>query len=155
MSLLDILAGPVKGLLEGVSKIFDEAKFSGEEKAEAKQKLAELELQFTTQFENTLRRELEAKEQIIVAELRQDDKFTKRARPMVVYVGLGAFLFNYVLVPNLALLFGTPLTPVEFPPEFWYGWSGIVATWAVGRTVEKRAAIQGKEVGKFTKILTG
>lgn len=155
MSLLDILAGPVKGLLSGVSEIFDEAKFSGEEKAAAKQKLAELELQFTTQFEETLRRELEAKERIIVAELAQDDKFTKRARPMVVYVGLGAFLFNYVIVPNLALLFGTILTPVEFPKEFWYGWSGIVATWAVGRTVEKRAMIQGKEVGRFTKILTG
>ena len=52
----------------------------------------------------------------------------------------GFILFNYSLVPFVGRLIGTPVEPLVLPPEFWYGWSGIVATWSLGRSMEKRGA---------------
>lgn len=93
-----------------------------------------------SEIEQTLRSELQAKERILVAELQQGDAYTKRARPTVVYAGLASTLFNYTIVPVLSKILGADIEPLKLPEEFWYGWSGIVATWSVGRTMEKRGA---------------
>ncbi|MFT5658143.1 MAG: hypothetical protein ACI9KN_001422 [Gammaproteobacteria bacterium] len=37
----------------------------------------------------------------------------------------------------------------ELPKEFWYGWTGIVGTWGIGRTFEKRGA-----TGKLVQGIT-
>jgi hypothetical protein len=100
-----------------------------------------------SEIEQTIRAELAAKERILVAELKQGDAYTKRARPTVVYVGLGFIGINYVFIPllaRIAALFGaegidsTPLT--DLPSEFWVAWGGICATWVVGRSAEKRGS---------------
>jgi hypothetical protein len=43
----------------------------------------------------------QAKSEIMVEELKQKDKFTKRARPSVVYGGLFMIFLNYVIFPMI------------------------------------------------------
>ena len=92
--------------------------------------------------------EIQAKRDIIVAELQHGDGFTKRARPMVVYVGLGAMVFNYCFIPFfkfiigiIAQLGGSTITitpePFALPPEFWWAWGGVLSIYVVGRSAEK------------------
>lgn len=92
--------------------------------------------------------EIHAKRDIIVAELQQSDNFTKRARPAVVYTGLGAMVFNYCFIPFfkfvigvIAQLGGSTITitpePFALPPEFWWAWGGVLSVYVVGRSVEK------------------
>lgn len=138
--LSNIFGGSIGKVVEQVGNVIDEFNLSGEEKQKFKLQLEALLQKRDAEIEETLRRELQAKERILVAELTQGDNYTKRARPTVVYAGLGFIFFNYSLVPVLSKLIGAPVTPLELPPEFWYGWSGIVATWTIGRTFEKRGA---------------
>jgi len=99
---------------------------------------------------------LDAQKSIIVAEMQQGDKFTKRARPTVVYAGL-AFIFLNNVVPKIALYVAAlsgkviPTMPqMELPTEFWWAWTSICSVWAVGRTMEKRGA-----EGKILSLITG
>lgn len=158
MGLLDVLTGPVKGLVGAIGGVIDNLHTSDEEKMAANLQIAALAADTELKMTQELTKELEAKERVIVAELQQGDNYTKRARPTVVYVGLGAFILNYVLIPNIAIAFGTVLIPVEFPVEFWAGWSGIVMTWTIGRSMEKRTITQNgsaDSTSKLVKIITG
>jgi len=97
-----------------------------------------------------MRAELQAKERILVAELTQGDSYTKRARPTVVYAGLAFIFINYCLVPIIGKLFAVDIPELSLPKAFWAGWSGIVATWSVGRSFEKRGASN-----RFVRAITG
>ena len=102
------------------------------------------------EIEETIRTELQAKERVLVAELTQGDSYTKRARPTVVYAGLTFILINYCIIPAIQSLAGVLVKPFDLPTEFWVGWSGIVATWTIGRSAEKRGARN-----RLTSIITG
>lgn len=78
-----------------------------------------------------IEQELKTKENILIAELNQNDNYTKRARPTVVYFGLLIILWNYVIIPYIGM------SPVIFPSEFWMSWGGITSAWVVGRSFEK------------------
>lgn len=104
-----------------------------------------------SEIEQTIQAELQAKEKVMVAELQQGDNYTKRARPTVVYAGLGFIFFNYCLIPVISRFLGTAdVGPLELPTAFWAGWSGIVATWSIGRSAEKRGTRN-----KVTDFVTG
>lgn len=81
--------------------------------------------------------EYESKKEIIVAELQHGDNFTKRARPSIVYVGLGVIIYNYCLVPTLQSIASVPLVQFNLPEEFWYAWTGVCGVYAWGRSKEK------------------
>jgi hypothetical protein len=112
----------------------------------------------------------DAKSRIIVAELSQGDNYTKRARPTVVYGGLLMIAINYVLFPFLARLAAASylfsgaagqvpqslinlLSPLDLPGEFWAAWGGVVGTWVLGRSLEKRGATGN--LGKIAGLITG
>jgi len=145
MGILDTIFGGVGDLLNPVKDIVDDLHTSDEEKAAAKAKLEALLQKDRMELQQSLRKELEAKERVLVAELQQGDSFTKRARPTVVYAGLAFILFNYVIAP----LFLPDQQALALPTEFWAGWTGIVATWSIGRSFEKRGAAS-KLVSKVT-----
>ncbi len=100
------------------------------------------------------------KRDVIVAELKQDDKYTKRARPTVVYMGLMFIGLIHVVFPMvfyLAGLFKTtmPTLPdLVLPQEFWWAWSGICSVWVMGRSAEKATAAKGA-TGKILSMITG
>jgi len=161
-----IIGESAGGLIESVGNVVDKFHLSGEEKQQFKLDLEALLQKRDSEIEQTIRAELQAKERVLVAELSQGDNYTKRARPTVVYVGLAVIVFNYCIVPLLikatafiAMAFAdsAPATalanvgyePLSLPIEFWAGWSGIVMTWSIGRSAEKRG-VRNKAVQLVT-----
>lgn len=141
-----ILGGGAKGLLDGIGGIIDGVTTTDEERAAAKLKVQQLVASQNSEVEQTFRRELEAKERILVAELQQSDGYTKRARPSIVYSGLLIALGSAV-----AKFLGSDVDPSTLVPvEFWYAWGGVTGTWVVGRSMEKRGVSNG-----LTKKITG
>jgi hypothetical protein len=145
-----LFSGGASEVVERVGDVIDEFHLSGEEKQKFKLQLRQVVAARESEVEQTIRKNLEAKERILVAELAQGDSYTKRARPTVVYFGLVMIGLNYFVVPLMGMLSGNDPLPFPLPTEFWAAWGGIVATWAVGRSFEKANA--GNSV---TKKITG
>ncbi|MBS1261721.1 MAG: hypothetical protein MAG453_01052 [Calditrichaeota bacterium] len=146
--LLDSSLGTVA---ETAGAVIDSLHTSETEKTDAKRRLADVLRAHEQALEISLRRQLAAKQKVLVAELSQGDTFTRRARPMVVYVGLAFIFFNYCAVPFVQFIAGADaFHPFELPGYFWAAWGGIVGTWAIGRTVEKRGA-----ANELTRLITG
>ena len=148
--MIGLIKSAVSSLIGPARDIIDDLHTSDEEKQAAMLKMETLIQQREAEVEQTIRRELEAKEKIIVAELQQSDNYTKRARPTVIYAGLLFIGFNYVIAP----VFGLGSFPL--PIEFWGAWGGIVATYTIGRSAEKRG-VRNKLTQGVTgsKLLTG
>lgn len=104
-----------------------------------------------SEIEETLRAEMQAKERVIVAEMQQGDKFTKRARPCLVYVGLLLALLEVVL--RIVLILQGKGMPegmaTVVPPQFWAAWTGVTGTWVIGRSFERRG-VKNRVVGAIT-----
>lgn len=142
MNLLGAITGLANNILDRVLP----DKLDGPERAEAVLKIQQMIAEHDTATTN-------AQRDVIVAELEQGDKYTKRARPTIVYGGLIAIGINHVLIPFVnriaewvALAKGSDLTafgnisPINLPAEFWYAWTGVCSVYAVGRSMEKRGA---------------
>lgn len=154
MSMLDVIesVGSIAG------KIFDRIVPEKMEEKDRAKAILDISAMIDKR-DNTL---VNAQRDIIVAELQQGDKFTKRARPMVVYTGLAVIVFNHALIPFINrcvewyvlsqggdLSAFAALTPINMPSVFWYSWSGVVSVYTVGRTAEKRGA-RGKLISWIT-----
>jgi len=142
-SLIETAAGFATGIVERIwpKKMDDTAK-------------AETVLEIQKLIEARDQVLITSQKEIIVAELQQGDTFTKRARPMIVYVGLGAIVFNHVFLPFVnrivewITILRTDVLPdafvtlskINLPEEFWYVWGGVCSVYALGRTAEKRGA---------------
>lgn len=100
-----------------------------------------------------------ARRDVTVAELHQDDNYTKRARPTVVYAGLAFIGLVHVILPCLVSAVqafkGVTMEPPELslPSEFWVTWGGVCSAWIIGRSVEKRG-VTGK-LGQLAGMITG
>ena len=145
--------GSLGGLIGGVMDRFWPAQMSEEDRAKA-----QLELQ--KQVEGFIVQRVAHQRDIMMAELNQGDRFTKRARPTIVYAGLGFVFLIHVVLPMAnwiaVLVQGAPLpeTPeMSLPTEFWWAWTSVCGVYAIGRTMEKRGA-EGT-VGKVAKMITG
>ncbi|MDC0602798.1 holin family protein [Aliiglaciecola sp.] len=145
-----LFSGGASEVIDRVGDVIDEFHLSGEEKQKFKLQLRQVVAARESEVEQTIRKNLEAKERILVAELAQGDAYTKRARPTVVYFGLVMIGLNYFVVPLISMLSGSDPQYFDLPTEFWAAWGGIVATWAVGRSFEKANAGNG-----MTSKITG
>lgn len=142
-----IFAGGAGSLIESVGNVADRFITTDDERNRFKLEIEALLQRRDSEIEETIRAELSAKERMLIAELKQGDVYTKRARPTVVYVGLAFIGVNYIVMPligRVASLFTdmpidtSPLA--DLPMEFWAAWGGICATWSIGRSAEKRGS---------------
>jgi hypothetical protein len=145
-----IFSGSIGSLVEQIGGVIDKFHLSGEEKQKFKFELESLLQRRDSEIEETIRAELQAKEKVLVAELTQGDGYTKRARPTGVYAGLAFIFLNYCLIPAMRSLAHVEVEPFVLPNAFWAGWSGIVVTWSIGRSAEKRGARN-----RLASIITG
>ena len=132
--------GSVTGIMGAVKGLVGAFKLDPSVGKEFEVKMEALLQQRDSEIEQTIRQELQAKERILVAELQQGSTYTKAARPTVVYYGLLAIFCNYTLLPFLQWLGGETPKPFDLPTEFWVAWGGIVGTWSIGRSAERRGA---------------
>ena len=138
--ITNLLGGGLVKMGKGIAEIVDTFKMTDDEKARFNLDMETLLQKAGSELEQTMRTELQTKERIMVAELTQGDNYTKRARPTVVYFGLVIIAWNYSVVPFMGAVIGMSMPLMPLPDEFWYAWGGVVATWSVGRTMERRGA---------------
>jgi hypothetical protein len=101
-------------------------------------------------METTHQLELESRADIIKYEMSQGDKFTKRARPTIVYAGLLFIFMVYVIVPMIVFIAGKEPPQINLPDQFWWAWGTVVGVYGLGRSAEKMGI-----VNKFTNMVTG
>lgn len=149
--LSNIFTSNASDIVSNVAKIADQFITTDSERHEFRMQMESLLQKRELEIARTVRSENKAKQEILTSELNQDDKFTKRARPMMVYFGLMIIAANHMFFPILSRLLGVETAPLPpLPVEFWAGWSGIVATWCIGRSAEKIGASN-----KVTRLITG
>lgn len=144
MSIFNVDVGGIMGGVGTLAKDIRTA-ITGKEPI-SQEKAAELALK-AQQLEVGLS---EVSQNIIVAEMQQGDDFTKRARPMVVYSGLLFIFLVHVAFPIFTHFTGGTVPDISLPDEFWWAWTGVVAVWMTGRSMEKVGA-----GNKVTKLITG
>jgi hypothetical protein len=151
MSIItSIFGGGVGKVFDGIGSIIGKFVTDPTKKLEAEMELAKLQAESEKLLEQSFQAEMDAKKSIIVAELQQGDNFTKRMRPMMGYFGMFVIFYNYSLIPTIQYIRGMAPAPFNMPDYFWMSWLGIMATYSIGRTMEKRGASNG-----FTKLVTG
>lgn len=104
---------------------------------------------------------VDAKAKIMVAELNQEDNYTKRGRPTIIYSGLAFIGLVHVVFPILVWVTMTMkeqvvvMPQLALPPEFWWAWGGAVSVYILGRSAEKSGGeVQGL-LGKAYGMIGG
>lgn len=140
--------------LKGAFGLIDDLNTSEEEKAAAKIKMQELFNQQQRDLMANYQKEIATTRDVIVAELTQDDKFTKRARPAVMYMFILIIALNYCIFPYInhfiILFMKTPkeLPLITLPQEAWNLFGIIFGVYGLGRSVEK---ISGTGIGSLIR----
>jgi len=142
--LTDLLGGGAKGIVEGVGSVVDKFVQTSDEKAAFKIKVEEIVTQRMAQISDEVKARFTMVSDIIKAEMASGDNFTRRARPTLVYWGMGIITLSYVIMPML----GKP--QIDMPDEFWWAWGGVVGAWIVGRSAERLGV-----KGPVTRMVTG
>lgn len=118
-------------------------------------RMEELTQQREKEVEETIRMELDAKKSILMAELNQDDRFTKRARPTVVYVGLVFILLELLGLRHIIMHYmGVDSAIIANSDQifkmFLGVWGSVLGVYSIGRSVEKRGTRNA-----WTNAITG
>jgi hypothetical protein len=164
-------------LIDSVADTVDRFVQTKDEKAKIKEELLKLQSDFQksqhnfmvemerltqqreAEIEQTIRKELNAKKEILLAELNQGDKYTKRARPTVVYVGLFFILLEVLGLRHLILEAvaddGAQLKALLDSSDkifntFLWAWGGVLGVYSIGRSAEKRGTRKA-----WTSTITG
>lgn len=149
MGVFDFVSAPVADFAKNILNRFWPEKMDEADRIRAEHELTQL----LQERENRL---VSAQRDIIVAELQQSDRYTKRARPTIMYAGLFFVLLNYVVVPIVNRVFewwliaeGRPildvyaLSPMALPENFWWVWGGVCGLYVLGRSAEKGGRLFG------------
>lgn len=147
--ITSLFSGGISGILDGISKIVDQFHLSPQEKQQLQLETQKLLQNKFLEIEQTLRTVIEARAEIIKAELESGDNYVRRARPTIAYAGIAYIGINKVLFPILArilMLFMTNMDKIhmltsslpDLPTAFWTAWAGVTGSWVIGRTFEKR-----------------
>ena len=150
--LAKIFSAGVGDFADKIGGVVDRFVSTPDEKAQFILEMETLLQKRDSEIESTIQKELDTAARVIEAELNQDDRYTKRARPTIIYTGLCMYVLNSILFPKLAIfaaLIADPATqamvvsamqPVIIPDSFALAWGSVVAIYAGGRTLEKRGA---------------
>lgn len=134
--------GFIKGVIQPARDIFDEAHFSGEEKAAAELALAELEVKVAERILELRMQALELQAGIIHAE-STGGKLQRNWRPLLMLSFMLILVNNYILLPygpvveNIFGLDPGTIVLLDFPAGFWSLLTVGVGGYITSRGVEK------------------
>lgn len=147
----DLFAGGASGLISGIGDVADKFITTGDEKNQFKLEMEQVITARMNMMNEQAVTEMNAKSEIIQAELKQGDNFTKRMRPSLGYFGMIVIFYNYCIIPSIGVFKpDLGIVAFEMPGEFWLAWGGMMATYSIGRSQEKKG--QGNKV---TGMLSG
>lgn len=145
MSILSkIFSSGAEKIVGAVGDVLDKVTTTQDEKNKAE--IAKMQLQIYIQqrlieleneVEKTVQQDLENQRELIKLEMQNSDPYVRRARPSIIWVGLGIMIFNYVFLPLFQLIIGNTISPVKLPAEYWTVWGIYAGGYAYLRTREK------------------
>jgi hypothetical protein len=142
MPLLPIIQDVLgSSLLDSIKGLVSQFHMSPQEKADLSAKLDAEKDQFTAAENNYNAKLNDIAGQNIRAEEQSGDKFTERARPAVIWVGLLMFFWNYCVVPTAGVHWHVPALPI--PDTFSEIWGIVVTGYVFSRTADKVMALPG------------
>lgn len=133
----------VKPLIDSATALIGQFHMSPEDKAKAQQDIADLAQKAQQQAQDYEVQLNSIAGQNIRTEEGSGDKYTVRARPSVIWVGLFAIVWDYCLIPTVSMWSGKALPGVLLPPFFWEIWGVVVTGYVMSRSAEKIAAMPG------------
>jgi hypothetical protein len=129
--LLDILAGPVKGLVNSIGGVIDSLTTSEEEKMAAKLKLYELQSSFSAQMAKAQAEFAAQQAEVIKAEAQGESWLQRNWRPVIM------LMFGYIVAHNYIFSPVFSVASLPIPTDLWdllkIGMGGYIG----GRTLEK------------------
>ena len=143
MSIISILAGPVKGLVSSVGDIINNLHLSGEEKLAAKQKLAELEASTLLSLTEAGQTLINAQRDVLVAEAKSESTIARNWRPVTMLTFVFIIFNNYVLVPYVGA-FGVVIPTLEITNGMWALLNVGIGGYLTSRGIEKVVAMRNK-----------
>lgn len=135
--MINEILGFVSGTISPVTNLIDNISTTKEEKMTLKAEIMKIQNSITEKYIEMETKINDAKGKIMVAELQQQDKYTKRARPTIVYAGLAILFINHVLLPWWSYFSGNIPPSINLPSEFWLAWGGVCGVYAFSRGKEK------------------
>lgn len=135
--MLDKILDFAGKVISPITNMIDDLTTTDEEKLKLKNELQQIQNQMVAKYIELESKTIDAKRDVMVEELKQDDKYTKRARPTVVYAGLAILFINHVILPWASYFASATLPNISLPTEFWLAWGGVCGVYAFGRTQEK------------------
>ncbi len=137
-------------LIESVGKVVDQLNLPPEEKQAFELEMKKAMLARDSDLEQKIRQELQMQSQTLADELQAGDRFTRWARPAIVWAGLLFIFLTNVVFPAVAYKDGKPAPEFKIDPAFWNAWTITISVWAGGRTVEKMGFR-----GRILELITG
>ena len=135
--MLEQILGFVSDIIKPVTGMIDNLTTTNEEKLKLKNEMERIQNSMAAKYVELEAKAIDAKKEIMVAELQQSDKYTKRARPTIIYAGLGILLLNNVILPWASVFITQTLPNITLPTEFWVAWGGVAGVYAFRRSTEK------------------
>lgn len=137
VSLADVVGG---NLIDAVKGIISQFHMSPEDKAKLNAQIDQEHDAFV-QAENDYNVKLNSIAGENIRAEAADGAYSRNARPSVIWIGLGAIVWNYCLVPVFG--FHWHMTPTELPTYFWEAWGVICTGYVFNRTAEKIMGMPG------------
>lgn len=149
---IPIIGELISKVLKPVLGFADDLHLSGEEKQAYQLKVMEAQTTLAVKMETAITAEVNAKKEVMLAELSQGDTYVKRARPSIIYAGLLLALVEAAL-KAVGHFTGNPMPEITsfVPKEFWMAWTGVAGSFVIGRSAERRG-IQNKFVALASGI---
>lgn len=143
MSIFDILAGPVKGLIGAVGGVIDNLHTSEEERLAARQKLSELEATTLISLAQAGQTLVDAQRDVLVQELK-GNWLQKSWRPITMLVFVFVIFNNYMLVPYISA-FGGLVPTLEIPNGMWALLNVGIGGYITSRGIEKVVSLRSRK----------
>ncbi|MFA8298868.1 MAG: 3TM-type holin [Hyphomicrobiales bacterium] len=105
--------------------------------------LEKMRMEKEAQLEKSVQAQIDSKKELMLEELKQEDKYTKRARPTVIYMGL-IFIFLELIGLRLVIFDSLDVDPKIIESSnnifewFMTAWASVIGIYSIGRTVEKK-----------------
>ncbi len=151
--LTKIFGGGVSEVIGAVGGVVDKFVTTGDEKHKMKMELEQVITQQLAITEASFVAEVNAKAEVMKAELLQGDNYTKRMRPTLGYLGMLFFLIDVIQQAVQIWAYGiTVPVALKINPEFTIAWAGMMSIYFIGRSMEKRGTNgkAGDLAGKIT-----
>lgn len=136
MGFLNILTGPIRGLVEGVSGIIGQFVTTDKEKMAAQAVLLDLQTKFNQALLEADAKFAEQQASVITSEIKSESWLARNWRPILMLTFTFIIFWNYVIIPIFGA-FTQALQPAVLVPQMWELLKLGVSGYIVGRSGEK------------------